>query len=383
MPAIEISLSVNGRPVRTSAEPRTQLLELLREDLNLTGAHAGCEQGICGACTVIVDGKPQRSCISYAGDADGASVTTIEGFDNDPLMEELRTAFTRHHGLQCGFCTPGMLITARDIVVRLGEVTPTRIREELSGNLCRCTGYVGIVEAIHEVSAGKQPAANVAAVTASSARTAPPASEFVKQTVSPAKTSAPARVAATSSRQGWTSIEQRLQIASAPADVWTKLTELKQVATCLPGAEITVIDGDHIEGRMHMALGPMKVAFKGDGNVTLDATARQGRMTGRGRDTGSGSSAEGEVEWCVLPGDADPAAMSTLVVTLSWRLSGRLAQFNRAGLVQDVVQRLTADFTANLERSLKGETASSDQIKPISFWSLALAILNGRLARWR
>nr|WP_246755679.1 2Fe-2S iron-sulfur cluster-binding protein [Bradyrhizobium neotropicale] len=379
MLAIDISLSVNGRPVRTSAEPRTQLLELLREDLNLTGAHAGCEQGVCGACTVVVDGKPQRSCISYAGDADGASVTTIEGFDNDPLMGELRAAFTRHHGLQCGFCTPGMLITARDIVVRLGEVTPARIREELSGNLCRCTGYVGIVEAILEVSAGKQPAATVAPAVATAVRTAPPTSEFVKQAVSPAKRPGSASVAATPSRQGWTSIQQRLQIASSPADVWTKLTDLKQVATCLPGAEITTIDGDHIEGRMHMSLGPMKVAFKGDGNVTLDATARQGRMTGRGRDTGSGSSAEGEVEWHVLPGDADPAATSTLAVTLSWRLSGRLAQFNRAGLVQDVVQRLTSDFTANLERSLKGETASSDLFKPISFWSLAWAILKSRL----
>ncbi|MCA1453581.1 2Fe-2S iron-sulfur cluster binding domain-containing protein [Bradyrhizobium sp. BRP22] len=380
MPAIDISLSVNGRLVRTSAEPRTQLLELLREDLNLTGAHAGCEQGVCGACTVIVDGKPQRSCISYAGDADGASVTTIEGFDSDPLMGELRAAFTRHHGLQCGFCTPGMLITARDIVVRLGEVAPARIREELSGNLCRCTGYVGIVEAIQEVSTGKQPAATVAPAVASAAPTATPAPELVEQAVSPAKRPASAGVAAMPSRQGWTSIEQRLQIASAPADVWTKLADLKQVATCLPGAEITAIDGDHIEGRMHMALGPMKVAFKGDGTVTLDATARQGRMTGRGRDTGSGSSAEGEVEWRVLPGDGDSSASSTLAVILSWRLSGRLAQFNRAGLVQDVVQRLTSDFTANLERSLKGESAPTNQIQPISFWSLAWAILKARLA---
>ena len=145
---IDISLSVNGRPVRRQAEPRMQLLELLREDLNLTGAHVGCEQGVCGACTVMVDGKPQRSCISYVGDADGASITTIEGLDNDPLMNELRAAFTKHHGLQCGFCTPGMLITARDIVARLGAISPARIREELSGNLCRCTGYVSIVAAV-------------------------------------------------------------------------------------------------------------------------------------------------------------------------------------------------------------------------------------------
>lgn len=383
MRAIDISLSVNGRPVRTSAEPRTQLLELLREDLNLTGAHAGCEQGVCGACTVMVDGKPQRSCISYAGDADGASVTTIEGFDNDPLMNELRIAFTKHHGLQCGFCTPGMLITARDIVARFGEVTPARIREELSGNLCRCTGYVGIVEAIHEVCTGKQPTASAAAVVASTVRTESPALGPSKQTLSPGKASGSAAIAATPSRQGWTSIEQRLQIASTPAEVWAKLADLKQVATCLPGAEITAINGDRIEGRMYMALGPMKVAFKGDGHLSLDAAARQGRMTGRGRDTGSGSTAEGEVEWRVLPGDADPAATSTLFVTLSWRLSGRLAQFNRAGLVQDVVQRLASDFTANLERSIKGEPISPANIGPISLWSLIWTILKGRLRALR
>ena len=155
MPMLDISLTVNGHPVKATVEARTQLSELLREELNLTGTHVGCEQGVCGACTVFVDGKPQRSCISYAGDCDGSSVTTIEGFDDDALMDQLRDAFSRHHGLQCGFCTPGMLITARDIILRFGETGVARIREELSGNLCRCTGYVGIVEAIEEVSKGK------------------------------------------------------------------------------------------------------------------------------------------------------------------------------------------------------------------------------------
>jgi carbon-monoxide dehydrogenase small subunit len=201
MPAtIEISLSVNGRPVQRQAEPRMQLLELLREDLNLTGAHVGCEQGVCGACTVIVDGKPQRSCISYVGDADGSAVTTIEGLDNDPLMNELRAAFTKHHGLQCGFCTPGMLITARDIVTRLGAVSPARIREELSGNLCRCTGYVGIVEAIHETCMGKTPVAASAAIATSVARTAAPLPVTATEVASPSnQTPAPARAGPRSS----------------------------------------------------------------------------------------------------------------------------------------------------------------------------------------
>jgi carbon-monoxide dehydrogenase small subunit len=148
MPAIDIALSVNGRQVRTSAEPRTQLLELLREDLNLTGAHVGCEQGVCGACTIMVDGKPQRSCISYAGDSDGAAVTTIEGFDNDPLMNELRVAFAKHHGLQCGFCTPGMIMSALDLVSRNPSPSESDVRHWLEGNICRCTGYQNIVTSV-------------------------------------------------------------------------------------------------------------------------------------------------------------------------------------------------------------------------------------------
>lgn len=382
MPTIDIALSVNGQQIRRRAEPRTQLLELLREDLNLTGTHVGCEQGVCGACTVIVDGKPQRSCISFAGDADGATVVTIEGFDDDALMNELRMAFTKHHGLQCGFCTPGMLITARDIIMRLGAISPDRIREELSGNLCRCTGYVGIVEAIHEVSIGKQPIPS--AVTAPTPTIIPeaPRTAIGQENVSPSGSARQNEaVTAKPSQQGWTSIEQRLRISSPPAQVWEKLIDLQQVASCLPGAEITSVDGSRIEGRMVMALGPMKVAFKGEGHVDLDAASHQGRMTGRGRDTGSGSAAEGEVKWHVLPDDNPVGASALLLVTLSWRLSGRLAQFNRAGLVQDVVQRLASDFTANLENSIKGEPVLLDRVRPIGLWSLIWTIIKGRLSR--
>src|SRR3984885_10658678 len=152
----QVALTVNGRPVQALVEPRTHLADFLREHLHLTGTHLGCEQGVCGACTVSLDGKPQRSCIAYALDCDGSTVTTIEGFDDDALMDALRTAFSAHHGLQCGFCTPGMLVTARDIVARLGDVPEARIREELSGNLCRCTGYGGIVAAIRAVCDGRQ-----------------------------------------------------------------------------------------------------------------------------------------------------------------------------------------------------------------------------------
>jgi carbon-monoxide dehydrogenase small subunit len=146
-----IQLTVNGQPVTGQVEPRTHLADFLRDHLMLTGTNIGCEHGVCGACTLWIDGAPARSCITYAAACDGADVRTIEGFQDDAVMAELREAFTAEHALQCGYCTPGMLATSRDIVLRLPDADEARVREELSGNLCRCTGYVGIVRAVMRV----------------------------------------------------------------------------------------------------------------------------------------------------------------------------------------------------------------------------------------
>ena len=146
-----ISLTINGTAVTGEVEPRTSLADYLRESHGHTGTNLGCEHGVCGACTLEIDGAPARSCITFAVACEGASVRTIEGFGDDPVMEQLRQAFTAEHALQCGYCTPGMLVTARDIVTRLPGADEARIRLELSGNLCRCTGYVGIVNAIKAV----------------------------------------------------------------------------------------------------------------------------------------------------------------------------------------------------------------------------------------
>jgi carbon-monoxide dehydrogenase small subunit len=151
-----VALTVNGRPVQAEVEPRTHLADFLREQQGLTGTNLGCEHGVCGACTIEVDGAPARSCITFAAACEGAVVRTIEGFEDDPVMARLRAAFTAEHALQCGYCTPGMLVTARDIVMRLPDADEARIRKELSGNLCRCTGYMGIVRAIQRVLAKKK-----------------------------------------------------------------------------------------------------------------------------------------------------------------------------------------------------------------------------------
>ena len=146
-----VKLTVNGRAIGKTVESRTHLADFLREHLTLTATHLRCEQGACGACTVLIDGQPARSCITYVGLCEDAEVTTLEGLEDDPVIVALRHAFSVEHGLQCGYCTPGMLITARDIILRLPHPDDERIRLELSGNLCRCTGYVGIVRAIRRV----------------------------------------------------------------------------------------------------------------------------------------------------------------------------------------------------------------------------------------
>lgn len=149
--ATRIDLDVNGRRYALEVEDRTHLADALREHCGLTATHIGCEHGVCGACTVDVDGTPQRSCLQSAVRFVGKTVRTLEAFDEDPVMAQLRAAFTAEHALQCGYCTPGMLMTARDIVLRLPDADEARIQEELAGNLCRCTGYIGIVRAIQRV----------------------------------------------------------------------------------------------------------------------------------------------------------------------------------------------------------------------------------------
>jgi carbon-monoxide dehydrogenase small subunit len=165
-----VTLTINDKPVTAAVEPRTHLADFLREGRNLTGTHIGCEHGVCGACTVLIDGSPARSCITFAVACDGARITTIAGLDEDPIAADLRTAFSREHALQCGSCTPGMLISARDVVLRLDAPSEKDIRVAMSGNLCRCTGYVGIVRAIESVVAARR--AGGAAPVAGAGRTA-------------------------------------------------------------------------------------------------------------------------------------------------------------------------------------------------------------------
>ncbi|HUC61603.1 MAG TPA: (2Fe-2S)-binding protein [Alphaproteobacteria bacterium] len=148
MSAVTVSLTVNGKPVSATVEARTLLVQLLRETLGLTGTHVGCDTSQCGACVVHVDGRSVKSCTLLAAQADGTKVTTIEGLANGTALHPMQEAFRENHGLQCGFCTPGMVMSAIDLVNRNPEPSEHEVREWLEGNICRCTGYHNIVKAI-------------------------------------------------------------------------------------------------------------------------------------------------------------------------------------------------------------------------------------------
>jgi aerobic-type carbon monoxide dehydrogenase small subunit (CoxS/CutS family) len=145
---MSIQFEVNGKVVGIAVEPRMTLADCLRHELGLTGTHVGCEHGVCGACTVLVNGDAVRSCLMLAVQAEGSKVVTVEGLSNDQELTALQTSFRKHHALQCGFCTPGMITTAHALLTDEPDCDADRVREVLAGNICRCTGYISIVESV-------------------------------------------------------------------------------------------------------------------------------------------------------------------------------------------------------------------------------------------
>jgi aerobic carbon-monoxide dehydrogenase small subunit len=331
-----LAITVNGRLVSANVEPRTHLADFIRETLLLTGTHLGCEHGVCGACTVLLNDEPVRSCINYAALCDGASIRTIEGLADDAVTTALRAAFTAEHALQCGYCTPGMLVTARDIVLRLPEADDDRIRLELAGNLCRCTGYNGIVKAIRRVlDAG----VIVPAVV-----------------LKPVPTTLP--IAATPSARTaplGPGLAQEMRIGLPVEAVWAAIQDPAFVAGCVPGATITASENGRIEGEMLASLGPISARFIGQATVTFDQGTRQGWITGEGRDKASGTRLSGETAFTVVP-DGDNATLIRLDIT--YALRGALAQFSRGPIVKVFAAEIANTVARNLETRLRGGTQS-------------------------
>ncbi|MCC6775373.1 MAG: SRPBCC family protein [Hyphomicrobiales bacterium] len=373
-----ISLIVNGERVEAAVEPRTHLADFLREHRHLTGTHLGCEHGVCGACTVEVDHVPVRACITFAVACDGAEITTIEGFEQDAVMDRLRAAFNREHALQCGFCTPGMLIAARDIVRRLGRIGETRLRAELSGNLCRCTGYAGIVKAVLSVMQ-EMPADREMSVP----RAAPPPP--IARVPSPSVASAEPASALThqpkpAGRGGLMLIES-FRLPEAPDRVWQMLQDFPRVASCLPGVQLLNYQGgDHVVGRVDVAFGPISAGFAGEADVTREPAQRRMTIRGGGDDPRSKSRAAGTLVCAVA---AEPQGGSRVDATIEISLTGPLAQFGRSGLIKALVSRLTAEFAANLRRLIAGEVPVASPGQKLQIGAVVAALARDYLRRIR
>ena len=383
-----IALHVNRRAVEVSAEPRTSLADFVRDKLDLTGTHLGCEHGVCGACTVLLDGVPARSCITYAVACEGADVTTIEGLDEDEVTTELRAAFTREHALQCGYCTPGMLVSARDLVLRLPDADERRIRVGLSGNLCRCTGYVGIVRAVQSVIEARR-ARNIAPQTDGGRTSLGPAGSG--RATSDRSEPQPARqaLAAASDRAAAgtipdftpaTVLDQRFTLPHPPAKVFAMFDDIAGIAACLPGVSLTAPPKpERIEGVIRVRLGPIAASFEGAARVERDPATLSGCIVGIGTDQRSHSATQGEIRYRLVPLEGGTA--TAVELSIGYTLTGMLAQVGRPGLVRDLARRLVAEFAGNLDRHMSGAPSGQAAPAELSFWSLASDVLRARLAR--
>ncbi|HEY1246120.1 MAG TPA: 2Fe-2S iron-sulfur cluster-binding protein [Hyphomicrobiaceae bacterium] len=406
---MRIALTVNGRAVEAEVAPRTSLADFLREQLLLTGTHLGCEHGICGACTVEIEGEIARSCITYAVVCDGAHVRTIEGFGHDPLMVRLRRAFTEAHALQCGYCTPGMLIASRDLVLRKSGLSRRDIRSEMGGNLCRCTGYQGIVDAIAHVMAKerRQPPGEGASdntdaggrgsapvrwlgpapgpVAGTRAEPVPRARPEIAALASapaarPSRAPVRVTVGAVEDTDGAVRIAQSFVLEHPRAAVWALMSDPEAVARCIPGARLDGPPQDgRIAGRIDVRLGPIVAGFAGEGTLTQVPSGYLQRIEGRAADRGSGSRVSGSVEYRLT---ACTGAEATRVdVVIGYALTGLLAQFGRSALARDLAQSLGDTFAQNLDLRLSaplGVLPRPAQLQ-LSALSLLLAALRARL----
>jgi aerobic carbon-monoxide dehydrogenase small subunit len=412
---MRIALTVNERPVDAEVAPRTSLADFIREHLLLTGTHLGCEHGICGACTVEIDGEIARSCITYAVACEGAKVRTIEGFDDDALMDRLRHAFTEAHALQCGYCTPGMLIAARDLVRRKDGLSRRQIRHEMSGNLCRCTGYMGIVDAIARVmeERGQTPGSNPSDTAigrgqgsdpidgwlgpapgplAEGPSTPSPTSGVVPvgsraaalTQAQPATARSPVRV--TTGRieetEGGIRLSQSFVLEHQREAVWALMSDPEAVALCMPGARLDGPPQDgRLRGRIEVSLGPVAASFAGEGTITQFPSEYRQAIEGRAADRKGGSRVSGSVEYRLSEAAGAAGGAATQVdVVIGYALAGLLAQLGRSSLARDLAQRLGESFAQNIDARLRApsNSAAARQVQ-IGALSLVLAAMRDRL----
>ncbi|HET7679263.1 MAG TPA: 2Fe-2S iron-sulfur cluster-binding protein [Xanthobacteraceae bacterium] len=380
-----VAFTINGRAVTAEVEPRTHLADFIRDTQTLTGTHLGCEHGVCGACTVLLDGVPVRSCITYAVACSGATVTTIEGLDDDEIGTELRAAFSREHALQCGYCTPGMLISGRDLVLRAQTPDEKDIRAAMSGNLCRCTGYVGIVRAIQSVIADRRARGVAALVGAGRTALGPAGSGHGESigavvTAAAAAARAPANAATADQLTDWkpqASFDQSFTVNHPIAEVWDFFANTAAVAACLPGVSVSGdTGGRNVAGKMRIKVGPIAAEFHGAAEIDRDCATHSGTIQGSGRDPRSSSATRGIIRYHLLPVNENT---TNVELNVGYRLTGPLAQFSRADLVHDIASRLIAAFAQQVEARLGGADHAAAPAAELKAGRLFLSVLTDRI----
>ncbi|GAB3464506.1 2Fe-2S iron-sulfur cluster-binding protein [Streptomonospora sediminis] len=379
---VDVRMTVNGTAVDLRVPARLTLLDALRERLGLTGTHTGCEHGVCGMCTVLVDGDAARACLLLACQLDGSEVVTVEGLGRPNDLHPLQAAFGRNHALQCGFCTPGFLMSSYDLLSHEPGVAEEDLPEKLSGVICRCTGYRNIVTAVAE--------------TAHEHPDGPPAPTNCAQRVLTGRGGAGSgplpgapgtdQAAAAPAADSDTAIELpdsdptvSVEITSEPAvtedRLWRVLEDVHTLARCLPGAELTgELGPDRYAGRARVAAGPVKLSFTGVAHV-LESDRDRGRLhvVAQGQDTG-GARTQGDV---VLTAEPTETGMRLRAVADVY-LTGRIAQFGRA-LAGDISRRMFEQFTEALEQAAATGGAPVRAASAPSALGLMVHALRGRV----
>ncbi len=369
-----VLMKLNGISVNAVVEPRTLLGDFLRDDQRLTGLHLACEHGVCGACNVYVNGQLSRACTQLAIQCDHQEVRTIEGFDADELMGLLREAFSAGHALQCGYCTPGMLLAAHDIVRRFPLPDEATVRRELSGNLCRCTGYAGIVRAVMSVAHAHPGQATGA--TSAVAVSAPPieanvvASAPLPVSEDSAEIPLPARLHDDGSA---TQISRQFQLSQPCDQVWAFFSNVAAVAACMPGLEVSQIQGERLRGVFSVKVGPIRAAFATVARIQRDDAQRSGRVESEGRDRITHSSTIARLDYRLSP---QAGGATRVDIGAAFQIKGRLAEFSRPAIVAALAGELTERFAANVEARLgpDGESGANKQSRPLEI-GLAHAVM--------
>lgn len=374
---LRVDFTVNGRPATVHVAPRVTLADALRDHLGLTGTHLGCEHGVCGLCTVMVDGDAARSCLILACQVDGSDIVTVEGMGTPTDLHPLQRSFGVHHALQCGFCTPGQIMSAYDLLSSEAEIDAEELPGQLSGVLCRCTGYRNIVDAVADV-AGEYPDGVPGPRNCGHAPPRLPRSTLGGTGSPTALESADAAsgpvTIAVPSGEPTAVITVDTRATASIDDIWNVIEDTETLATCLPGAEIiNDFGGDQYKGRMRVSLGPVRLAFLGDVKILeRDDATHQVKVIGQAADAASGDVAA-VVD---LTLESQPDGSTALRAVAELHMVGRIAQFGR-GLVNDVSKDMFRQFAANIDAASRGEVPT--EAAPASAISIMLALIRSRL----